>query len=71
MVKALQDFKAVVKLGRLMDMKAEAVHELLPSLVAFISTTIDDPVRDLVAIILKLLLESIGIVEGSLTVWLP
>lgn len=71
MVKALQDFKAVAKLERLMDMEAEAVHELLPSLVAFISTTIDHPASDLMAIFLELPLDIVSIVEGSLTLWLP
>lgn len=49
----------------------EAIHKFFPLLVTFVSTTIDDPTPDLVAILTKLSLDVVGIVVLRFAVWGP
>lgn len=61
--------QGIVKLQFTPYVVAEAFHELRLSLVAFVRAPIDHPAPNLMAILLKLPLDVVCIVESCLAVW--
>lgn len=59
----------IVKLQCTPYVVAEAVHEPRPSLVALTRAPIDDPTPNLMAILLKLPLDDVCVVESCFAVW--